>query len=286
MITTRNRRAELERACAVLEQLDPPPAEILVCADGCTDSTGELLATKEPPYRVFEIAGGRGSIPNRDMMMREATAEVVLSVDDDSYPLEVDAIARVRRLFENEPKLAVASFPQRTDEFPETLAQTDFGPRKVIGSYASSSAALRRSVYLELDGYELLFAHVYEEPDYALRCFAAGYEVRFEPVLTVRHHFTGTQRNEIRNHHLQARNEYWSALIRCPWPWLPFVAKYRALRQLGYAMKRGWRWVVREPVWWWQAMRGIPRALARRKALPWGKYLGWIKLLRERGRHG
>lgn len=280
MITTRNRRADLERTCAVLERLVPPPDEILIYADGCTDSTHQLLADKGAPYRVFQIAGGRGSIPNRDYMMREARSEVVLSLDDDSYPLEVDAIARVRQLFSDDAKLAVASFPQRTDEFPETLAQVDFGPRMEIGSYASSSAALRRSAYLDVGGYELLFGHVYEEPDFALRCLAAGFAVRLEPVLTVRHHFSGAQRDEIRNHHLQARNECWSAVMRCPGPWLPAVVVYRAVRQFGYAMKRGWRWVVREPGWWWKAFRGVASAFQRRRPLPWEKYLAWMRILR------
>jgi GT2 family glycosyltransferase len=279
MITTHNRRAELERTCAVLERLEPAPDEILVFADACTDGTNELLAGKGAPYRVWKSAARRGSIPNRDEMLRAATAEIVLSLDDDSHPLETDAIARIRALFEASPGLAVASFPQRTDEFPETLSAESFGPRLRIGSYASSSVALRRADYLELGGYETLFGHSYEEPDYALRCLAAGRGVQFEPALTVRHYFTGAQRNEIRNHHLHARNEHWSVLMRCPFPWWPLVAGYRAVRQLGYAWKRGGRWVLREPLWWWAALRGVPRALARRAPVAWPQYLAWMRLL-------
>lgn len=154
MITTRNRRAELERTCAVLEQLQPLPDEILICADGCTDTTAELLAGKGPPYRIFTVEQGRGSIPNRDGMMRAADAEIVLSLDDDSYPLEADAVTRLRALFAKDERLAVAAFPQRSDEFPESLTAQDFGPPLQLGSYASCSAALRRSAYLEVGGYE------------------------------------------------------------------------------------------------------------------------------------
>jgi GT2 family glycosyltransferase len=281
MITTRNRRDDLARTCAVLERLDPPPDEILVYADGCTDSTGEYLATKAAPYRIFTGSAGRGSIPNRDQMMREARAEIVLSLDDDSYPLEPDAIARIRELFEQLPSLAGAAFPQRTDEFPETLTATDFGPAQIIGSFASSSVALRRSVYLEVGGYETSFSHVYEEPDYALRCHAAGHAIHFEPILTVRHHFTGAQRNEIRNHQRQARNECWSVLMRCPWPWLPLVALFRAIRQFRYACKRGLSWIIREPAWWLATLRGAPSAWSKRHPLPWPKYLSWMRLLRN-----
>jgi GT2 family glycosyltransferase len=281
MITTRNRCGELARTCAILEQLDPPPHEILVYADGCTDGTAELLRGKGPLYRVFTSEAGRGSIPNRDFMARVASADVILSLDDDSYPLETDAIGRIRALFAGDAKLAIASFPQRSDEYPGSLAETDFGPALRLGSYASSSAALRRSTYVEVGGYETMFGHVYEEPDFALRCVAAGYEVRFEPVLTVRHHYSGEQRREIRIHHLQARNELWSVILRCPWPWLPFVALFRALRQFGYACRRGFGWVLQEPRWWPQALQGLPAAWRARQAVPWSRYLAWMQLLRR-----
>lgn len=279
MITTHNRRADLERTCEVLDELEPAPEEILVFADACTDGTEEYLAGKGAPYRILRSAARRGSIPNRHEMMRESAADIVFSLDDDSHPLERDALARIRELFAANPEIAVASFPQRTDEFPETLSATSFGARLMVGSYASSCAALRRAVYVELGGYETQFGHSYEEPDFALRCLAAGHQVRFEPGLTVRHYFTAAQRNEIRNHHLHARNEFWSVLMRCPWPWWPIVAAYRAMRQLGYACKRGWNWVVREPLWWWAALHGAPRAWARRAPLAWARYLAWMRLL-------
>jgi hypothetical protein len=32
---------------------------------------------------------------------------------------------------------------------------------------------------------------MYEEPDYALQCVAAGYDVLFSPIITIRHHYSG-----------------------------------------------------------------------------------------------
>ena len=56
------------------------------------------------------------------------------------------------------------------------------------------------------------------------------------------------------------------------------LAAYRGLSQLRYACKRGPRWVIREPVWWWQAMGGIAYCLGRRQAIPWPQYQRWLKL--------
>jgi GT2 family glycosyltransferase len=249
-ITTHNRREELERTLGVLAQLDPPPDAIHVCADGCTDGTLEYLTREHPGMQV-------------------------------SYPLDLEFVERVREIFESQPRLAVASFAQRSNEFPESLTTTDFGQPSFIGSFANCGAAVRRHAFLELGGYPGFFFHAYEEPDLALRCVASGWQVRYEPTLVVRHHFTMTKRNEIRMHHRHARNECWSALMRCPLPQLPFVLGYRLIRQFGYAWKRGFPWVIREPAWWRQAASGIGQCLAARNPIPWHRYGAWMRLVRS-----
>jgi GT2 family glycosyltransferase len=267
-ITTHNRREELARTLRELARLKPPPAELLVVADGCTDGTVEFLGREHGGIQriVHEVA--RGSIPSRNEMAAASTCDVFVSLDDDSYPLEPDFLAKVDALFTAHPRLAVASFPQRTDEMPETLTMTDFGPPQFV-------------VLLKLGGYPEWFFHMYEEPDFALRCVAAGWQVWHETSLTVRHHFTSTQRNEMRVHQRHARNELWSVLLRCPAPQLFFVAAFRAARQFGYAWHRGLDWVVREPQWWLAFLGGIPRCLAARAPVPWPRYLAWMRLLRR-----
>ena len=213
-------------------------------------------------------------------MAAATVCEIFLSLDDDSYPLEPDTIARIRVLFEKNARLAVAAFPQRTDEYPATLTATDFGTAKFIGSYANSGAAIRTSAFRDIGGYPDFFFHAYEEPDFALRCVSAGWQVRFEPCVTVRHHFTSIGRNEIRTHQRHARNELWSVLLRCPMPQLLAVAPFRAWRQFFYACKSGWSWVWREPRWWWQFLGGIGRCLSARKPLAWPRYRAWMQLVR------
>jgi GT2 family glycosyltransferase len=277
MITTRNRAADLRRTCRVLRELNPQPLEILITADGCTDDTASVVRSELPQARLIINQAGRGSVASRDHMMREARGDLVLALDDDSYPEQLDCLQHIVSLFEQNPKLAIAHFPQRTDEYPATLKQTDFPPARLTRSFANSGAVLRRSVYLELPGFEPKFFHMYEEPDYALQCIGGGYEVLYTPVLTIRHHWSGQTRSEIRNHHRHSRNEFWSVLLRCPWPYCPVVAVYRVLSQFGYACKRGLAWVWREPAWWGQALGGVPYCLKKRTPIPWRRYQTWLK---------
>ena len=179
--------------------------------------------------------------------MREARGDLVLALDDDSYPEQLDCIARIVPLFEQRPKLAVLHFPQRTDEYPETLAQTDFGSEHLTRSFANSGAVLRRSTYLQLPGFESRFFHMYEEPDYALQCVAAGYDVLFSPVITIRHHYSGQARDEIRIHHRHARNELWSTLMRCPFPFALGIARLARFLAVSLCLQTRLVLGIREP---------------------------------------
>ena len=284
MITTKNRSADLRQTCRVLQQLNPPPLEVLITADGCTDGTVEFvreaLSRESPspcPLPEGEVdrqlfpedanlpapgttltrlsPGGRGERraisgaivcqragPRLGGLagphMREARGELVLALDDDSYPEQPDCVARIAEIFRARPRLAILHFPQRTDEYPQTLTQSDFGPERPTRSFANSGAVLRRDVYLQLPGFEPRFFHMYEEPDYALQCVAAGYEVLFSPAVTIRHHYSAQARSELRNHHRHARNEFWSTLMRCPFPFVLAMLAYRVYSQFCYACKR------------------------------------------------
>jgi len=278
VIATKNRLAEVRRTCELIRQLNPPPLELIITADRCTDGTVEFIKSALLDAKLIVNEQMRGSVVSRDHMMREARSDLVLALDDDSYPEQLDCIARIVPFFEQRPNLAVLHFPQRTDEYPETLVQTNFGSEHLTRSFANSGAVLRRSTYLQLPGFESRFFHMYEEPDYALQCVSAGYEVLFSPIVTIRHHYSGQARDEIRIHHRHARNEFWSTLMRCPFPFALGIIAWRVLSQFRYACKRGWSWVIREPSWWREALGGIPYCLGKRRPVSWRGYKRWLRL--------
>jgi GT2 family glycosyltransferase len=195
ILPTHNRLTDLRQTLGELAKLDPQPDEVLITADGCTDGTEAFVRTEYPQHVLHVNPVSQGSTASRDSMARVATGDLLLSLDDDSHPLETDAIARLRRIFEDRPRLAVASFPQRTDEFPETLTQTDFGASHFVGTYVNCACAFRRAVLVELGGHFGPFWNAYDEPDFAVRCVTEGWEVRFEPAVTIRHHYSGANRS-------------------------------------------------------------------------------------------
>jgi GT2 family glycosyltransferase len=281
VIATHNRATELARTIRQLHALAPAPDEILICADGCTDGTAVMVRENFPHVTILENPTRLGSVPSRDRLLRTATGELVLSLDDDSYPIEPDFLQRAAEFFDREPRLAVLWFPQRSEEFPASLELLDFGPDTATATFVSSGAVLRRSAYLALPGYPPLFGHSYEEPDFGLQCISHGFLLRRHTGLTIRHHYSGRNRNEGRTHRLHARNEQWSIWMRCPAPWWPVISARRTLGQFRYACGRGPAWIAREPQWWLAALRGARAAWRKRQPVSWSAYRRWLKLLRR-----
>ena len=85
------------RFLAQLARLIPAPDEIFIVADGCTDGTADLVRVACPQARLIEHATGAGSVASRDEMARASACDILLSLDDDSYPIELDAIVAVVR---------------------------------------------------------------------------------------------------------------------------------------------------------------------------------------------
>jgi glycosyltransferase involved in cell wall biosynthesis len=281
MITTRNRCANLRQTLTRLASMNPPASEILVTADGCTDGTVALVQKEFSHCRLTVNETCLGSIRSRDRMLHDASGDVVMSLDDDSYPLEDDFFAKLPALFLAHPEVSVITFPELRDDgsfVPATKSPSS--PGHYVSAYPNGAAAMRRSDYLKTTGYPASFFHAYEEPDYALQMYALGKAVWFDPSLVVRHHFSPTNRNNLRTHHFNARNELWSVWMRCPWPWLPFVSLFRILRQFAYACSNGGDWMIQEPRWWLSALKGWQDCRENRWPVPSKTYLAWMQLAR------
>jgi GT2 family glycosyltransferase len=282
MITTRNRCPDLQRTLARVSNLKPAPDEILVTADDCGDDTVEMVRRNYPHCVLTVNATNQGSIYSRDRMLRAAVGDIVLSLDDDSYPLDDDFFDRLKECFLSHPEVSVVAFPELRDDGSYVPSfKTPKVPGHYVSAYANGAAAMRRQDYLQTEGFPAFFVHAYEEPDYALQIYKLGRSVWFEPSLTIRHHYSQANRNELRTHHLNARNELWSVWMRCPALWIVPVTMFRVARQFSHAWSEGFSWTLREPHWWWAALKGIKMCAQCRSPVPWKTYLEWMRMARS-----
>lgn len=282
MIATRNRCDDLRRTGQRLLKLNPAPLEVLVCADGCTDNTVATVRAEFPAFTLIENSPSLGSVTSRDRLLRMAKGDIVVSLDDDSYPVDDDFLLKLPSVFAAHPEAGVITFPElRNDDQYSASSKTQQAPSHYVSAYPNCAAAMRRELYLKTGGYPVFFFHAYEEPDYALQCYEHGFAVWFEAGFTVRHHLSPKNRSSYRMHQLNARNELWSVWMRCPWPWLPVVSLFRVWRQFRYAFSEGLSWAIREPAWWWAAMRGLNHCWRNRRPVSWPVYYAWMRLARN-----
>jgi GT2 family glycosyltransferase len=285
MITTRNRCAELRQTCQRITSMNPAPHEVLICADGCTDGTVALIREEFPQFVLLENSVPQGSVASRDRLLRAATGEIVVSLDDDSTPVDDDFFSRVCDVFLAHPEAAVITFPElRSGGSYADSTATNTSPGHYVSAYANCAAAMRRDFYLRQPGFPPFFVHMYEEPDYALQCYAAGSAVWFEPSLVVYHRQSEVGRAPLQRQHQNARNQMWSVWLRCPWPMIPVVSALRAFSQFRYALSCGFLQAMQEPVWWFQALAGIAKCIRARRAIEWKCYYAWMWLTRRHRR--
>ena len=282
VITTLNRCEELEATLLELTKLSPAPEEIIVYLDGCTDGSEDMIRTQFPSVETIVSPESAGSIPARDTAFRRAKGDLIVSLDDDSFPVQRDFVDRLQRLAEQHPEAGAFAFHEIRPEGPRPHLSLSSEPVKAwIGAYPNCAGAIRKEIYGNVTRYPRFFSHTYEEPDFCLQVYGAGYGALYVPEIEIYHRFTHTLRNMRSRHHLNARNEFWSVVMRCPFPHVFWVGAYRLLRQAIYGATQGWDWLVDEPKWIIEAFRGIRLPLKERKPIPWKIYWNWMRLARN-----
>lgn len=282
VIPTFNRRQELEATLEEIHGLSPAATEIIVFLDGCTDGSSRMLADRWPEVIVLTSDTPTGSIPTRDIAFRTSTCDLIVSLDDDSYPLQQDFIRRLINLAEARPEAGAFAFRQiRPDGAQTPLSRTHEPKQAWISTYPNCAGAIRKEIYGETTRYPRFFSHAYAEPDFCLQAYGSGWGVLYVPEIEIFHRFTHTQRDMKARHHRNARNEFWSVIMRCPLPHVLWVGSYRIIRQVAFAASQGWAWLKDEPKWLIEAFGQIRKPLAERQPVSWAAYWRWMRMARH-----
>jgi GT2 family glycosyltransferase len=96
--------------------------------------------------------------------------------------------------------------------------------RRYVSAVSGACLAIRRDVFLQLNGFDTAFPVNYNDADLCLRARAAGYEVVFEPGATLRHDECATRSGGTK---VEEREEFWQRwgdLLERPDPYFtPFL---------------------------------------------------------------
>jgi GT2 family glycosyltransferase len=132
------------------------------------------------------LATNMGIPAGRNAGVPLVRGELLFFLDEDASLAEPDALARLARLFEDEPDVALVQ--PRVDPREGGLGPRDWVPRLRAGSRDRSgdvtvawegALAMRRSAFDELGGWAPEFFYIHEGVDLAWRAMDAGYRVRY-----------------------------------------------------------------------------------------------------------
>jgi GT2 family glycosyltransferase len=236
VILAHRRRAALERVLARLGE--HPVEEILIVDNGC-----DLPEIDRPGVRVLRPGRNIG-VAGRNLAAREARGDLLLMLDDDSYPLP-GAVETLSAVFVAQPRLGVAGgFVRDVDEQGRVLRQTEVGtfdwffrggrpaaapPEGVPAFFFPEGASMvRRAALLDVGGFFEPFFFQAAEVDLTTRLLARGWDVRYVPAARFDHLKDPGGRLALQGQlRLRVRNQLW-------YFWLHFPARLALSRSLAY----------------------------------------------------
>ena len=215
VITTHNRCDEVVQAVASCCS-QTLACEVLVYDDASSDQTTETLQSRYPHIRVIRSESRQGYIALRNRGFREATADIVVSIDDDALFTDSHSLAGVVKTMAEFPNAAALALPYiEPYSNRATMALLPKGTR--MRSYVGCAHAIRRQVAIDLGSYQVQLVHQGEERDLAIRMIDHGYEILFADTPPIVHLYS-SKRDHSRVNFYGFRNTIIFCWMRIPFP--------------------------------------------------------------------
>jgi GT2 family glycosyltransferase len=282
-IVTKNRPDSLRECLESLAVLGDILVEVLVIddtSDVAIDSAlVDLPEAVAARLRVIRHQHNEGCIVARNTMVREASTEYVLLMDDDAALLSRASIVDALALMEAYPRVGAVACAMAERNGSPWHPATQPAPVDYtccVPSFIGFAHIIRRSLFLELGGYRESFYFYGEEKDYCLRVLDAGFDIVYMPSARVVHAPNPSTRSRSRYVRYVIRNDCLFALYNEPLPLalltLPIrLGRYRSMTR-DFKDTGGFTWIVRE------IARLLPSIVGSRRPVSWATVRQWRRV--------
>ena len=188
VITTKNRRDDLRRAlCSARQQTAKP--RLLVIDDGSTDGTSDMVKAEFPEADLHRFDSSQGLIAQRNRGALLAQTPFVLSMDDDATFPSTRTIEQTLAEFDD-PRVGAVAIPFVDVLYGPNVQQQAPDDQTIYAgdAFRGTAHALRREVFLALNGYREELVHQGEERDFCVRSLGAGFITRLGRADPIHHH--------------------------------------------------------------------------------------------------
>ncbi len=289
LIATRDRPQELRVTLASLAEQTWSDLEVLVLDDGSTTHDPKTLESEFPSVKILSRPESRGYIHARNELMREASGDYFVHLDDDANWIRSDALERAIALLEADPEIGAFAF-----HVHESLQPPD-GPGAAgvepVRSFTGCGHIIRRSAFERFGPLRTEFEFYCEEIDFCLELWRAGLRVVTDHSLVVHHRVDWQLRDRIRESNegdfdghlakdrrvrIGTRNELWWITERAPLILLPILTVNKIVKLAFFHNRRGFLGAVLRGVGDW--LRLVPRLARTRDPLSLKTFRQWLDL--------
>lgn len=234
VIVSKNRKEELLKTLKIIGLLiDKLQVEVLVFLDGCTDDS-EVLMNELKWVSWFVSAKSIGASAARQRLYPFAKGELLIGLDDDAHPLTEDFISKIEILFQENATVGVLAFEEVKGVFESdsaALEQSEKIKKEFLCSdFIGCGFAIRKSAYLETNGFPVWIDIYGEESCLAIEVMAKGFDILFTNTIKINHRVNIVQRKQNKQNYFrfgkQLKNTTYYFLVYYPWPFWNILKLY------------------------------------------------------------
>lgn len=221
-ILTYNRCSLLRSLLLSLRALDYDPIELIVVDNHSQDETEGMICTDFPDVKYIRTEKNIGAAA-RNLGLRAAKGEIVVTLDDDIEWLDDSSIHHLVMMFNERKGLGAVNFrildatTGKLSNWPHHCIAAEFENTEFHTYEITEGAVAFRKAAIEKTGYypeDFFLSH--EGPDLAFRLIDNGYEVIYSGLISVNHHHSSLGRKNWYNYYFDTRNQFWLAARNFP----------------------------------------------------------------------
>ena len=243
------------------------------------DASNPPIPPLDPDIKLLRFEQNVGACVGRNAGVKASTGEILLFIDDDAETIDDNSLNRVIDWFTTYPKLGALGFRQLTSQQQVHYMQPANADVSVYtGVFFAYGCAIRRTAFESVGGLNEEFGYYYEEIEFSLKIFAAGYNVIYDPDSIVIHHQDDRHRNWSHIRRKTTHNALLSYFLHYPLLMLPGLIPKRLhlhARQMDYRLLpflTDLRYLITE-------LFGRRNYItSHRQPLPWSKIVGFHQL--------
>ena len=221
IIPTRNRKNVLYNTLLKLQGLNDPMMEILVYDDASEEDFTKELKKPFPQIKFMRSEMRVGPCELRNRMIKEASGKYIIGLDDDSYFVDKESYEKATKLIEeslsNVGLIGFKILVKDAVQFPTAKKEGQY----LSCEFLASGFIAKKSMLLQVGGFDSFIMRAGEERDLAIRILDAGWDILQVNDIEIFHEYSPLAREHQFIHSYAFRNELFFYLkyfpgLRCP----------------------------------------------------------------------